>query len=213
MWPQTQFEDALSRLLKQRTFLIERAAGLEKRGKPPKINRQKLEKTIKRLQNLAMKIRRREIVREFGKCVSERHQWHPKKGKGWGISQKKRSFGQWMDERIKNANYIYMFWSNRICEYVGRSIQGRTRPQSHFEKHWFSRVSRIDIWSVRKKSDVPKLECLAVHQFQPTRNKIRPAERKWTKKCPICQMARTIESELRDIFRLKKRRTKKKTNR
>ena len=49
----------------------------------------------------------------------------------------------------------------------------------------------------------PMLECLAMHRFQPTYNAAKAETKKWTSKCPLCQVHRNIWTELRAIFRLK----------
>jgi predicted nucleic acid-binding Zn ribbon protein len=64
-------------------------------------------------------------------------------------------------------------------------------------------VTRIDIYTIHRKSEVGKAECLAVHRFDPKQNRNRPSMRKYTKKCPICQATKQIDDELRDIFRLR----------
>jgi hypothetical protein len=64
-------------------------------------------------------------------------------------------------------------------------------------------VKRVTIFAVSGNSHIPKLECLAIHHFQPTRNKNKAATKKWTKACPLCTTHKYIESELRDIFRFR----------
>jgi hypothetical protein len=46
-------------------------------------------------------------------------------------------------------------------------------------------------------------ECLGIHRFQPSRNKVKAESRKWTKKCELCGIHREIEEEVSSIFRLK----------
>ena len=82
---------------------------------------------------------------------------------------------------------IYIFWAGQRCIYVGRTVSGRGRPQQHFEKGWFARVTRIDIYATGSPSEIPRLECIAIHNFDPVKNKRRASKAKWTKKCTILQ--------------------------
>lgn len=124
-------------------------------------------------------------------------------GKGRGILAKKKAFSRWYEERIGGDNCVYAFWSNKRCEYVGRTGKGGGRPKGHFEKFWFPHVSRITVFPVRLGSEVRKVECLAIDIFKPRRNSYKSAKRKYAKKCPVCQRAKEIESELKTIFRLR----------
>lgn len=63
-------------------------------------------------------------------------------------------------------------------------------------------MTRVDVYHFPPRSALPKLECLAAHWFQPKKNKVRPARRKWSKKCPICKVTRSIRREVKQIFRL-----------
>ena len=90
------------------------------------------------------------------------------------------------------------------CIYVGRTIKGKGRPQSHFVKFWLNSVSRIDIYLTSQSSQVPKLECLAIHRFHPKENGMKASIPKWAKKCPVCEIQKNIRSELRQIFSLRK---------
>jgi len=44
------------------------------------------------------------------------------------------------------------------------------------------------------------LECLAIHRFRPTKNKVKAATENWTPKCPLCALHKTIRTELRKIY-------------
>ena len=103
-------------------------------------------------------------------------------------------------------NCIYIFWAGKRCMYVGRTVRGRGRPQQHFEKGWFARVTRIDIYATGSPSEIPRLECIAIHNFDPIKNKRKASKAKWTKKCTICKGLKTIERELQQIFGQRRRR-------
>lgn len=199
-----QFERELNRLYEDKTYELRHSVGLVKRGKPPTFNKARRKKSINRLLDLASRIRDKKVAEhEFNRLVVEKRRWYPKRGKGRGVDEKKRRFSRWFESEILHTNYIYIFWSGRKCTYVGRSTHGKMRPQSHFVKFWFPGVTCIDVWSTSRRSEVPKLECLAIHRFNPTRNRRRAADKKWTKKCPICEFRQFVRNELRRIFRLR----------
>ena len=136
----------------------------------------------------------------------QKKQWHPKRGKGWGTDVRKRNFKIWYGDNIRDNNCIYIFWAGKRCMYVGRTVRGRGRPQQHFEKGWFARVTRIDIYATGSPSEIPRLECIAIHNFDPIKNKRKASKAKWTKKCTICKGLKTIERELQQIFGQRRRR-------
>ena len=91
------------------------------------------------------------------------------------------------------TTYIYIFWSGKKCKYVGKSIVGGTRPQIHFEKYWFNDVTKINIYSTSQRSQIPKLECLAIHRFEPSVNCYKPSFSGNAKSCPICDTEKLIK--------------------
>jgi hypothetical protein len=137
---------------------------------------------------------------EFNEHVGVRKNYHVK---GRGPADKKKKFEEWFARRFhKTRGLIYAFWGNqKKCIYIGRTGSHGSRPSSHCEKFWFSGIKRVTIFPIKGQSHIPKLECLAIHRFQPTRNKNKAATKKWTKACPLCTTHKYIENELRDIFR------------
>ena len=82
----------------------------------------------------------------------------------------------WFGRHFGGGTYIYVFWNQRKCVYVGKTAKSGGRISGHFEKHWFGSVTRIDVYHATGRRALPALECLAIHRFQPARNKFR-AER------------------------------------
>jgi hypothetical protein len=201
---QKQFESELDKLFRLRTLWLRRALGARVPGKPPVFNKAKRKRSIEKLQELATQALSEKAARtEFNKTIDKKLQWHPKRGKGWGRKDKKRKFKDWFESKIPYSNCIYIFWAGDRCIYVGRSIHGKGRASSHFVKHWFGSVTRIDVYSTSMASEIPKLECLAIHRFEPRENTNRSARVKGTKKCPVCVVNKEIKTELRSIFRFR----------
>jgi|SRR2546428_1958228 len=197
-----RFEDGLDKLFAERTHWLRGLVRRRSPGRPPTFNRKKVQRRIRQLQENAESALVGNVFRpDFDKLYDSRHYWRA--GGRRGIPIKRKAFGRFWEEKIRTHKYIYLFWEDGTCRYVGRTGRSRRRPQTHFTKPWFRSVSRIDVYSSRTASALPKLECLAVHRFQPTENRVRPANRKWSKKCPICKTRREIRQEVKQIFRLR----------
>ena len=197
------FDRELNRLFLQRTHGLRLELGTKKTGKPPRFSRKKVDAGIRKLQTIASKALAHKLAKsEFVEHVASRKYYYVK---GHGPNDKKKKFEKWFAVNFRRTKgLIYAFWGNqKKCIYVGRTGSHGSRPSSHFEKFWFSSVKRVTIFVVRGQSHIPKLECLAIHHFQPTRNKNKAATKKWTKACPLCTTHKYIESELRDIFRFR----------
>ncbi len=208
---QKEFERGLQRIFKKQTYHLRKAAGIKLLGKVPTLTREKHREDIEQLQQLALSMSMRGIIRrEFTAIVHQRKTWRVTKKKGWGREAKRKNFDAWFSRYVHYPNCIYVFWAGKRCRYVGRTVRGKGRPQSHFEKHWFSGVTRIDIYSVRQASQIPKLECLAIHRWKPRNNKHKSASQKWTKRCPICEMLRQIRTEADRAFPLRRKRRRRK---
>lgn len=200
----TKFERELERLFYRRTAWLRKAIGKNRPGRPRVFNRKKVEPKLDELGELATEILvRRRARREFFRTVGGKRQWHVKRGKGYGIDAKRKRFKRWYEKHVGSKNCVYAFWSRRGCVYVGRTLRGKGRPADWFDRVWFQPVTRIDVHSIGKPSEVPKAECLAVHLFDPIENKNWPSTGRYTKKCPICKATKEIDRELKSIFRLR----------
>ncbi|CAN5624687.1 hypothetical protein BH10PSE6_BH10PSE6_34390 [soil metagenome] len=198
-----EFERQLSSLFDQRTAWLRRKLFTKKPGTPPHFGRIKVNLGIQSLQQIASdafakKLARSEFDEHTVNCKSYRI-------RGYGRPDKRRRFEKWFAAHFAGAKgVIYTFWSkSNKCIYVGRTGSHGVRPSKHFDKFWFSSVKRVKVYQLRGKSHVPKLECLAIHHFLPTRNKSKASTKKWTKACPLCETHKHIEGELRDIFRFR----------
>ena len=198
-----EFERELDKLFHQRTHWLRDEIGSKKVGKPPEFDRNKVDKGIARLQQVASLSLAGKLARDqFNQFVTKKKNYLIK---GYGPVDKKARFEVWFSEHFQNTRgLIYTFWGkNGKCIYVGRTGSHGSRPSSHFDKYWFSGVTRVTIFSVKSKSHIPKLECLGIHHFRPSMNKNRASTGKWTKACPLCETHKHIEKELRNIFRFK----------
>lgn len=199
-----QFRREIDNLFHRRSHWLKSVVGRKQRGAAPTLERHHISKTIERCQDLASEALAERLARtEFEQGVHGRRSWHAKKGKGRGPDAKRRSFDAWFDRYLGPGMYIYAFWRRRHCVYVGKTAHSGRRVSSHFVKHWFGGVTRVDVYEVRGRRYLPALECLAIHRFQPTRNKFKAEKRKWTRKCQLCKVHRQIREELNSIFRLR----------
>jgi len=197
------FERELDKMFRQRTHWLRSELGKKKAGQPPVFGRKKVDKAIDKLQRIASDALAQKTAKsEFYKHVAFRKN---RRVFGRGVDEKKREFEKWFSATFrKSIGVVYSFWGEKgKCIYVGRTGSGGSRPSSHFDKFWFSSVKRTTIYAVSSKSQLPKLECLAIHSLQPIRNKNKASTKKWTKACPLCKTHKYIENELRSIFRFK----------
>ncbi len=198
------FNRELDNVFRKRSHWLRTVLRGPRPGPPAKLKRRHLERAVAKLQGIAAEAFATALARkEFKRSVRQRKSWHAKRGKGFRFEQRQRAFNQWYDDHITSQSCIYVFWARWRCVYVGRTTRGGRRPSSHFDRAWFRPVTRVDVYETTGRRVLPALECLAIHRFQPVRNKFRAQERRWTRKCPLCALHRDIERELRDIFRFR----------
>jgi hypothetical protein len=198
------FRRELDELFDRRTAWLRASVTGPRPGRPLSLNRRHVRDSIGRLQEIASDALADRLARkEFQASVRGRHSWHPKRGKGHGRYQKRQAFKTWFADRFGSGTYIYVFWARRKCVYVGKTTKSGSRIAGHFEKHWFSNVTRIDVYRANGRGALPALECLAIHRFQPSRNRFRAERKKWTRRCALCRVHRDIKDELGKIFRLR----------
>lgn len=200
---QRQFDQRLFRLFKIRTHQL-RTYLWPTAGAAPRLTRKRLQQEIAKLQDIAVNdyLFSRQAREEFG-SYDHKRQWHSKRNKGFGVRAKKRSFKDWYERKITTKNSVYVFWDRSKCLYVGRTLNGKGRPTSHFEKYWFRRATRVDIFGFDRKRDVPKHECLLTHRWNPAYSKITPATRRYYTRCPICEGRQQISRDIKSIFSLR----------
>jgi hypothetical protein len=203
---QTQFNLTLDRLYRRRTAELRRLL-TRKPGPIQTITKERRERKIRQLQEIASKALARKIAKKRFKTLTlPRKTWRTK---GWGEAEKKRKFRKWVREKLSyrqslaKRGKIYVFWKKRNCLYVGRTRRSGSRPSQHFKRGWFSGTTRIDVYLARQKKSTPLLECLAVHRYRPTKNKVKAATENWTPKCPLCAIHKKIGTELRKIYRFR----------
>lgn len=195
------FERGMDKLFRRRTGWLHRAIGKKQPGAPPKFTKAKVRPLLERVTQIARSILiQKRGRREFLRSVESKRQWRVK---GFGVEAKKAEFKGWYDREIDGKNCVYLFWSNKGCQYVGRTLHGKGRPVSSFEKFWFRSTTRIDIYTVRVAGLVSKAECLAIDRFNPRHNKNSAARPKYAKKCPVCSTTKKIRQDLKGLFRLR----------
>jgi hypothetical protein len=197
------FDQEVAKLSRARTHSL-RSAIWPSSGAAPQITPQKIRKTISKLQRLSQEtILHSKAARKVFAGNDYKKQWHPKRGKGFGRYEKRKSFKRWYDHYITTLNCVYVFWQNNRCLYVGRTLNGKGRPTSHFEKHWFGRATRVDVYGFDRKRDVPRFECMFTHYHPPSYSRMKPASKKYYSHCPVCDANKLIRIEVRRLFRLR----------
>lgn len=198
-----EFHRELDSLFERRTSWLRKVVDKGIKKKPMVFDRARRRKGIDNLKDLATECLAGDFAKkEFSATIDKKKQWQCTKSKGWSRDDKRAHFDKWFTKNIPYKNCIYIFWKGRRAEYVGRTVRGKGRPQAHFEKYWFTGVTRIDIYSTSQASQTPKLECLAIHQWEPRQNGKKASMPKWAKKCPVCEVHDFIGTELKDVFAL-----------
>lgn len=198
-----RFEAELTKLFRVRTHRL-RSHFWPVVGSTPALGRQRVSKAISSLQAIAeSSYLGSRPAKAILKNYDYKRQWHPKMGKGWGHSAKKNAFKNWYEKCVTTRNCVYAFWHHKRCLYVGRTLNGKGRPTSHFEKHWFGKATRLDVYGFERKRDVPRFECMLTHKFNPAYSRILPSSKKYYSRCPICDNNRLIRDEIKSLFRLR----------
>jgi hypothetical protein len=197
---QRQFIRRLDRLYVRRTGWLRTILTRNNPGPAISLTKRHRENAIKELQAIASYALSRKLAkREFKRSVARKKTWM---AKDRGKDAKLKNFRSWARKRIdKESGKVYVFWHKKKCLYVGRTGGKGSRPSHQFKKDWFKATTRITVYMAPRKSSIPRLECLAVHRFLPSRNKIKVSKEKWTPRCPLCRLHREIKTELRTIFR------------
>jgi hypothetical protein len=173
-------------------------------GAAPQLTRERVRRTIKKLQAIALAdYLRSKGAKELLGSYDDKRQWHSKKGKGFGARAKKKSFKRWYDNKITTKNCVYAFWKGPHCLYIGRTLSGKGRPTSHFEKYWFRSTTRVDIFAFDRKREVPQFECMLTHRWEPAYSRVTPASRKYYSVCPACKGKEHIKDQVKWLFRLR----------
>jgi hypothetical protein len=198
---QLEFNRILDRIYERRTGKL-RYLLIRKHGSFLTLTKKNRERKILKLQDIASKALAKKLAKtEFEKVVDGKKAWQTK---GRGKEAKRKNFRAWVREEISpKRGKVYVFWRKQECRYVGRTRGRGTRPSRHFKRGWFDGTTRIDVYLTRQKRSVPRLECLAIHRFRPTRNKVKAATEDWTRKCPLCALHKEIRTELRKIYRFR----------
>lgn len=198
---QTKFNRTLERLYERRTDKL-RHILTGKSGPLLTLTKKKRESKIRELEEIASKaLAKRMAKKGFRALVIRKKTWRTK---GWRTDKKQQIFRAWIRTKISaKRGKIYVFWKKRECRYVGRTRGRGSRPSHHFKRGWFNGTTRIDVYLAHQRRSIPLLECLAIHRFRPTRNKVKAAKESWTPKCPLCAIHKKIRSELRKIYRFR----------
>jgi hypothetical protein len=203
---QTKFNGILDRLYERRTAKLRRLL-IRNPGRVQTLTKRSRERKIRELQTVASKALARKMAKKhFKTLVLRKKTWRTK---GWGTDKKYQIFRTWVRQKLApkkssaKQGKIYIFWKKRECRYVGRTHGRGTRPSRHFRRGWFNGTTRIDVYLAHQRRSLPLLECLAIHRFRPTQNKVRAAKRGWTPKCPLCAVHKKIRTELREIYRFR----------
>jgi hypothetical protein len=176
-----------------------RALGLRHRGRPKLFTRAIREKGINALQETATAILlKKGAKRELRKLVVAQY-W--RRIRGYGLDSRFGAMTRGLAD-VVGGPIVYSFWKGQRCLYVGK---GRSiRRLHHYQKSaYLVQATRLKVVEVKGKSHLPKAECLSTHLYEPRDQKVKAADTKWGKKCPICRTHDQIREGLRFLFAIK----------
>lgn len=205
---QSEFNHELDTLYRIRTDKLRHMLGPARKGKSPRFDRDLLNRTVTKLEKITSKALAKPFQQEeFARRVRMKKRWFLTRGKGFKLDAKKKTFKNWYEKIFRHKKCsTYIFWTGRKCLYVGKTEKGPDRIISHIYSKRFGNPDRIDVYSTSGKRDLPILECLAIHRYDPKINKNRKSpKKKFTPKCPLCKRNNQIEKDLRRMFAQKKR--------
>lgn len=193
-----QYKTELKSLFSKRTSWLDTLLGIKKIGKPPKLNKKTINKSIMKIQDLASKALVNKVSKEeFENCAK---QTKYRNIKGTNKYDRRKDIKDFYSLHFKSNRCVYLFFNKKgNCIYVGRTKKGKDRPASHYNKDWFKSAKRINIISTSKQN-ATKIECLAIHRYLPKENKNIASRHKWTSRCPICDIHKNIRKEMVSIF-------------
>ena len=177
-----------------------------RRGRPQEpLSRQNREKQIEKLQDLAEKILFHRGKDELRKMTS------PQRLRIKGYSRRRSALDERWDRIIAWTNthapgsFVYCFHRNGDCLYVGRSRSSGKRfiPYKQAKSILAQEATQLKVYPVRKKSQLAKAECLAIHLFNPDGNDRAAAHEKYSKECRICCIKEQVRQKVEDFFKLR----------
>jgi hypothetical protein len=197
------FEDELQKLFHDWTHEL-RSSVWSTQGAKPRVNSAKIRKVIAKLQGIAEQhLLASKNTSEVLDGYKHKKKWQVK---GRGSDAKTRGFKEWYKQHILNSNNVYAIMRRTktgSCLYVGKTLGGKDRPTAHFNKAFFLKATRVDVYSLPSKKAVPRFECMLTHRDEPRYSKNKPAATKYYYKCPICLARDSIEREIGTLFRLR----------
>ncbi|HSC38878.1 MAG TPA: hypothetical protein VLD19_13445, partial [Chitinophagaceae bacterium] len=121
---------------------------------------------------------------------------------GRSNTAKKLLLKQWLDSHFNSTTLlVYIFFDREGgCLYTGRTGQGGKRPLAHFDKNWISLTGFLRVFEVKNRSQLYKLECLAMHHFHPRTSRRKPCRARHTKACPVCAKHRQLAKAVKSLF-------------
>lgn len=142
----------------------------------------------------------REGKKEFRRTYSERRL---RQIGGGSLEKRALRLSDWAKSQAFGP-IVYAFWKGKKCLYVGKGDSWkRLAGYAKGKSAYLLQATCVEVFCVKGKSHLPKAECLATHLFEPQDQKVKPANKKWGKKCPICRKRDHIRDDLQALFKMK----------
>lgn len=195
-----QFARRLEDLWRRRTAELRALVVPRDSGQPLQFTRKRRDRLIDQAQEIATEVLlKREGRRELDRVVEGKRMW---KMKGHGTLDRGERMVAWARQHFRGP-IVYAFWRGGMCLYVGKGGGGWKRIRSYARSIYIREANWLEVFQIRGESQLPKAECLLTHLYEPRDNKVKAAEVRWGKACPICRKHDRIRAELKAIFKMK----------
>lgn len=194
-----QFSKKLDDLWRRRTAELRALVIPRATGQPKRFSKSMREKLIDEILEYATRILvKKEGTKEFNTVVRRR----ALKGiKGRGLRDRGNKLISWAEDNFRGP-IVYAFWNKKKCLYVGKGRNWK-RLKDYKKSAYLNEAKQIEVFTIKSKSHLGKVECLAVHLFNPRDNEYKPAKSKWGKSCPVCEKHDHIYDDLHELFRIR----------
>ena len=197
MKKESEFKNEMKKALFDKAYSIFKELGIRKVGQARTWTRKYREERIQKLLSIAEKLlsaKAREELDRYSHSRKLKKICGPKQERGDQLFW-------WAKDNFPRGPILYAFWKKDRCIYVGIG-ESYYRIHNYKKSKYLDRseADSLEVWSVRGKSYLHEVECLATHIYQPRDNIQKPKKSKYSKKCLICQAKKNIHRSLHSLL-------------
>lgn len=204
-----RFLKLVSEMWQRRSSRLLAAVGKKRKGPRAQFGKKYRMFKIQAIQEIAAELEEPKLRSTIERKTSN---WIVRFSKGLRNEQKWRVLRSRASRWPHGRHLVYIVWDSRgRCSKVGRSDVGLKRLYAQRDTYYFRQARSISVYfpKARRRSSLLALECGLTHLFRPNLYRVKPSQRKYCEKCPICQVQKQIKQEIQRIFPLRQRRRRR----